>query len=472
MVFSSSAFLFFFLPLIIVLYYLMPNMKCKNFMLLIGSIFFYSWGEPIYVALLIFSSISDYLHGIWIENKIKRKRLNNARLILGSSIFINLLLLGFFKYSDFLISNLNSVFNCSIELLELPLPIGLSFFTFQTISYSIDVYKQRIKAQKNFMHFSMYVTMFPQLIAGPIVRYSDIHTEIENREHNISKIASGIELFIIGLAKKVLLANLCGVYYNDVWITNPDINLSIISGWFGMLFYTFQIYFDFSGYTDMAIGLSRVFGFSTYPKNFNYPYIAKSITEFWRRWHMTLGGFFRDYVYIPLGGNRVSKLMFIRNIFIVWALTGLWHGAAWNFVIWGLYFGIILLIEKFLIQKFILSKLHMIQHIYSFFLIVLGWVIFDAAGFSDVIFRFSVLFGFSEMDIFNNYSFFIIYNQSLLLLICIVASTPIYHFINSNYKLSLKKINFLRPIIFSSLYVISIAAMISSSFNPFIYFRF
>tara|TARA_Y100000589_G_scaffold311272_1_gene330490 strand:- start:8456 stop:9778 length:1323 start_codon:yes stop_codon:yes gene_type:complete len=439
--------------------------------LLISSLLFYSWGEPFYIILLIFSSISDYFHGLWISKHLKNNKERIAKLFLSSSIIINLLLLATFKYADFIVLNFNSLFNLSIDLLELPLPIGLSFFTFQTISYSIDVFRRRINAQKNFINFAMYVTMFPQLIAGPIVRYSNISSEIENRNHNLKLFYSGIQLFVIGLSKKILLANFCGSFYSDIWITSSEFNLSVITGWLGIIFYSFQIYFDFSGYTDMAIGLSRMFGFTTYPENFNYPYISKSITDFWRRWHITLGSFFRDYVYIPLGGNKVSNIRWIINIFIVWALTGLWHGAAWNFVIWGIYFGLILLAEKFILKKFLNSNLNLAKHLYSLLLIVIGWAIFDANGFHDIVYRFKVLFGFTKLNLVNDYALYLIYNYLFFFIICIIASTPIISLINSKFK-SLIYIEYLKIIIISSLFVLSIFIMISSSFNPFIYFRF
>ena len=346
MVFSSLVFLFIFFPVTLFFYFIVKNDKVKNIVLVIASLIFYSWGEPVWVCLLIFSSILDYTVSLGIE-KYRGKKI--TKLFIALSVVINLGLLAAFKYSGFFISTLNGIFRLSLHVPAFSLPIGISFYTFQTMSYSLDVYKGDVKAQKSFINFLMFVSLFPQLIAGPIVRYSDIDTQIDHRTVTIDGFAKGMTRFMAGLGKKVLIANYAGSLAESL-LANVD-NAAVMSVWVGVLFYAFQIYFDFSGYSDMAIGLGRMFGFD-YPENFKYPYISTSITDFWRRWHITLSSFFRDYVYIPLGGNRVSLPRQILNLFIVWGLTGLWHGASWNFVIWGLYYFVFLCLEKFVFKKF------------------------------------------------------------------------------------------------------------------------
>lgn len=338
MVFSNTLFLYLFLPINLILYYAVKSRKWENFILIIFSLAFYAWGEPVWIFLLIFSSLVDYGHGLFIE---KYRGTKLAKIGLLSSICINLGLLITFKYSAFLYENLNNIFNLSLEIPKFSLPIGISFYTFQTLSYTVDVYKGEVKAQKHFSKFLMYVSLYHQLVAGPIVRYSDVEEEIESRVTTVENFSSGISRFTIGLAKKVLIANVAGQFVTQYM--NSDLSsITVLEAWFGIAMFTIQIYFDFSGYSDMAIGLGKMFGF-TYMENFNYPYISKSATEFWRRWHISLGSFFRDYVYIPLGGNRKNMIF---NLFVVWFLTGIWHGASWNFILWGLYFGILVYLEK------------------------------------------------------------------------------------------------------------------------------
>src|SRR5574344_710624 len=344
MVFSSIPFIFFFLPLFLIIYYLVPN-KYKNYILLIFSLIFYAWGEPIYILLMIFTTYMDYLNG-----RVYLKSGNHKKKYLIISLVIDLGLLFFFKYSDFLIGTINTLFNINIPLLNLGLPIGISFYTFQTLSYSIDVYRGNVEPEKNYLRYLTYVSMFPQLIAGPIVRYDSISHELVNRKINFTMISNGFTRFLIGLFKKVLLANNIGYLFTV--ISTNYVNSSVLLLWLGIISFTFQIYFDFSGYSDMAIGLGKMLGFN-FLENFNYPYIAKSITDFWHRLHISLSTWFRDYLYIPLGGNRCSIIKNIRNILIVWALTGLWHGASYNFLLWGIYYGIILIIEKFILNKYI-----------------------------------------------------------------------------------------------------------------------
>ncbi len=467
MVFSSIPFIIFFFPIFLAIYGLMKN-KFKNIVLLIFSLIFYAWGEPVYIILMIFSSIVDYTNGRLIEkykdNKFKKK------LFLIFSIAINIGLLGFFKYSDFLIENINNIFGSSIDLLKLGLPIGISFFTFQTMSYSIDVYRGKVKAEKNFINFMTYVSMFPQLIAGPIVRYEEISKSL-NTERKVSKeqFFAGFIRFIQGLFKKVLIANIVGELWYTISLDISDI--SAFTAWLGIITFAIQIYFDFSGYSDMAIGIGKMLGFN-YPENFNYPYISKSITEFWRRWHMSLSGWFRDYVYIPLGGNRCSKIINIRNILIVWFLTGLWHGAEWNFIIWGIYFGIILIIEKFILKN-VLEKIPKIfRHIYSILLILIGWMIF---AFDDI----HVLAEYAQKMFLNPYILdikFLEYLRNNIFIICIgiILATPIYPYILS--KINNKKINRLIQIFviigYIVLFIITIAMIVAGTYNPFLYFRF
>ncbi len=450
MVFSSIPFIFFFLPLFLILYYTLPF---KNILLLIFSLIFYAWGEPVYIVLLILSSITDYTIGRLIEKGEKKK------LFLTFSIIINLLLLGFFKYSDFLIENINFIFDTSIPLLKLGLPIGISFFTFQTMSYSIDVYRGKVKAEKNFLNFLTYVTMFPQLIAGPIVRYEDVNKELHNRKATFSDFNSGLIIFLNGLFKKVLIANNVG-YLFSLLSNLPYENISVLSAWLAVLCFTLQIYFDFSGYSDMAMGIGKMLGFN-YPRNFNYPFIAKSITEFWRRWHITLSSWFKDYVYIPLGGNKKNA---IRNIIIVWFLTGLWHGASWNFIIWGLYFGIILILEKYVFKNILEKIPSVFRHVGTIFLILVSFYIFAFDNVDNLIGFGSILFGFSGNNFINIIFLFYFSNYIYIILIGCLLSVPILK--------ERVKMNWFVSVIYILLFIITVAFLVSDSYNPFLYFRF
>lgn len=344
MLFSSIVFLFTFLPIVLILYYVLPA-ACRNPVLLLASLVFYAWGEPVYIFLMILSILFNYISGLDIARNLENKK--KAKRSLVFNIIVNIAILGFFKYEGFVLDTINHVFPVHIKYHALALPIGISFYTFQIMSYIIDVYRGKVKVQKNLLNFALYVTMFPQLIAGPIVQYADIDEQLTHRRHSIGKFGDGCMFFIRGLAKKVLLANTSGMIFTEVTGLSKG-NVSVLTAWLGAFAYMFQIYFDFSGYSDMAIGLGKMFGFELCV-NFNYPYVSKSITEFWRRWHISLSSWFRDYVYIPLGGNRVSAARHIFNLLVVWLLTGLWHGAAWNFVVWGLYYGVILIIEKYLL---------------------------------------------------------------------------------------------------------------------------
>lgn len=466
MIFSSIPFLFFFFPLCLVLYYLVP-FKYKNIVLLIFSLVFYAWGEPIYILLMIFSSVLDYMVGRMME---KYEHDNHKRKIfLFISVIVNLSLLGFFKYTDFLINSLNGFFHLNIPLLNLGLPVGISFFTFQTMSYSIDVYRKEVKVEHNFFNFMTYVSMFPQLIAGPIVRYETVSKELYERKINFSNFARGLIRFTQGLFKKVLIANNVGYLWTLMSTSN---DLSMLGAWLGIIAFTLQIYFDFSGYSDMAIGMGKMLGFN-YLENFNYPYIATSITDFWRRWHISLSTWFRDYVYIPLGGSRVKKVLHIRNIFIVWMLTGLWHGASWNFVLWGIYYGILLILEKFVLKKWLAKMPNFWKHVYTLFLVIIGWLIFAFEDMSLLGNYFKAMFGLNG-KILNSTSLYYLSNYFIILLIAVIFSLPVYKylktFINSK-KHPLIKLG-VTTVIYLSLLIVTVAYLVSDTYNPFLYFRF
>lgn len=466
MVFSNTLFLYLFLPINLILYYAVKSRKWKNFILIIFSLAFYAWGEPVWIFLLIFSSLVDYVHGLFIE---KYRGTKLAKIGLLSSICINLGLLITFKYSAFLYENLNTIFNLSLEIPKFSLPIGISFYTFQTLSYTVDVYKGEVKAQKNFSKFLMYVSLYHQLVAGPIVRYSDVEEEIESRVTTVENFSSGISRFTIGLAKKVLIANVAGQFVTQYM--NSDLSsITVLEAWFGIAMFTIQIYFDFSGYSDMAIGLGKMFGF-TYMENFNYPYISKSATEFWRRWHISLGSFFRDYVYIPLGGNRKNMIF---NLFVVWFLTGIWHGASWNFILWGLYFGILVYLEKKILFR-VLNKIPKIfSHIYLIVALLVGWTLFYFTDVNRAFEYIKILFGFTNNEFTNNELKLVFINNIYWILIAIVASTPIYSYLKQYIGQSrIKPFGQVVEVLLNVVIMICCTSMlIASSYNPFLYFRF
>ncbi len=474
MVFSSLTFIFFFLPAALVVYYISPQ-KMKNVVLLIVSLFFYAWGEPIYILLMIFSASVDYIHGLIIhKNRIKQPF--KAKMALISSLVVNIAILTFFKYADFLVENVNALFHMGIEPLNLPLPIGISFYTFQTMSYSIDVYRGLVRPQKNPITLALYVTLFPQLIAGPIVRYETIAKELQHRRLNITQFSDGVRIFIIGLGKKVLIANAIGELWFDIQSQSTS-ELTIFTAWLGIIAFAFQIFFDFSGYSDMAVGLGKMFGFN-FPRNFSYPYISKSVSEFWRRWHISLGSWFRDYVYIPLGGSKKGKFVTYRNLFIVWGITGLWHGASWNFIMWGLYFGIIIAIEKAGLLK-LLSKVHpFFQHMYLIVLILISWVLFVFDDFKLGLHYAKVMFGLETSVLYDTQFLYYFYTNIILLMIAGLASTPILSYMNNALICCLPKrvgrgIQMSVPIIFLLFILfLSTAYLVDDSFNPFLYFRF
>ena len=457
MLFSSISFLYYFLPCVLVWYFLVPR-HFKNIILLISSLFFYAWGEPRLVLLMSATIVIGYVLGILMEKDAKHKKLY---LIIALISFLGAL--GYFKYTDFFIDNINRVTGLSIPLLKIGLPIGISFYTFQILSYNIDVYRGDVKAQKNLIHLATYIAMFPQLIAGPIVRYKDVALQLESREHSIDKVAQGIRRFVFGLSKKILIANVLGEICESFRISNDK---SVLFYWMYAIAFSLHIYFDFSGYSDMAIGLGKIFGFD-FMENFNYPYISKSITEFWRRWHISLGNWFRDYVYIPLGGSKVKVGRHLFNILVVWMLTGFWHGAAWNFIIWGLYFAVLLVIEKtFLLKHLEHSKV--LSHVYVLFLVVISFVIFSATSLPQVLTDIGGLFGSGNLPLVSAEAAYYLRNYAVIFVLAILGATPIPKKLVSKWRIA----QYAEPVVLLLLLIVITAYLVDGSFNPFLYFRF
>ena len=473
MVFSSIFFLFTFLPLSLLLYWMSPA-KMKNFTLLAVSLFFYAWGEPVYVLLMIASILTNFVFGIFIESELIKEKRAVRRALFISAVVFNILILGFFKYYGFLAENINALFNADIAYSELPLPIGISFYTFQVLSYVIDVYLGKVRLQRNPVSFALYVTMFPQLIAGPIVRYSDIESQLEQRNVSASKFGEGAQRFIQGLGKKVLIANSMGALW-DITQAMDMTGISVFSAWLGIIAYTFQIYFDFSGYSDMAIGLGKMFGFE-FMENFDHPYISRSVTEFWRRWHISLGTWFREYVYIPLGGNRCSRIRQIRNIMAVWMLTGLWHGASWNFVVWGIYYGCLLLIEKMFLKKLINNAPAIISHVYCMLAVIIGWVLFASRDIESAAAYLGVMSGASGNVLVDNAFIYYLKSNAVMLVISLLFSTGIFREIFEPEEISDKirtRVSHSAAVILHAFILfMSTAYLVTETYNPFLYFRF
>lgn len=461
MVFSSITFLFYFLPIVLGIYYLVPN-KFKNTVLLLASMFFYFYGEPKYVIIMIASIIITYLFGILID---KYKKYSKIFLILSICIVTSILI--YFKYANFIIENINLWLTNKVDFIYVVLPIGISFYTFQLMSYIIDVYRGQAKVQKNIFKLAMYISLFPQLIAGPIVRYTTVEEEIEKREYSFEKFAHGVRRFIIGLGKKVLIANVLGEITKLFLSTNDS---SILYYWMYAISNMLQIYFDFSGYSDMAIGLGKMFGFE-FLENFNYPYIATSVTDFWRRWHISLSTWFRDYIYIPLGGNRVNKIKWLRNILVVWLLTGLWHGAAWNFMLWGIYFGILLILEKVFLDKYLKKIPKVLSRIYVLVIVMISFIIFSGEGIAQIVQNIKGLFGFTGEPLISPESLYYFKSYFVVLIIAIIGATPILKNIVTKDKYH-KVINIFEPIYLVLIFAICTSYIIDGSFNPFLYFRF
>ena len=466
MVFSSITFLYIFLPITLLVYYLVPA-KGKNWVLFVSVLIFYAWGEPVYVFIMILSTLIDYAAGrlmnCWDDDEKKR------RILLICSVAMNLGLLAIFKYSSFFIGNLNALFHSRIPDPQLPLPIGISFYTFQSMSYTIDLYRRKIRVQKNFVNFGAYVTMFPQIVAGPIVRYQDVAKELECRTITVEETADGIGVFTRGLAKKLLLANNIGLLWTQVK-EMPLGSIPAATAWLGILAFTFQIYFDFSGYSDMACGMGKMLGFH-FPQNFNLPYTAKSITDFWRRWHITLSTWFKEYLYIPLGGNRHGTAKTIRNLLIIWVLTGFWHGASWNFVFWGLYFGVILVLEKFVYGKLLNKLPSFVRQAYTFVLVVFGWVLFEMDTLGDAGRYLKAMFGGAGFA--DSRTIYLLSSYFLLFLICIFASgswgKKIYNRFANRWP---KGTQVMLPVSVVLLMVVCTAYLVDATYNPFLYFRF
>lgn len=470
MLFSSITFLFVFLPVTLAVYYLAPA-QMRNLVMLAASLFFYAWGEPVYIILMLLSILMNYYCGLDIDGKRNSPQLARRSLIFA--VAANVLVLGFFKYYGLIMETVNGTLPVDIPYRVLPLPIGISFYTFQALSYIVDVYRGEARAQKKFTWFASYICMFPQLIAGPIIRYVDIEEQLRQRSFGIVKFGRGAMFFIRGLAKKVVIANSIGTVYEQV-MQLPVGTVSVLTSWVGCLAYAFQIYFDFSGYSDMAVGLGKMFGFE-FRRNFHYPYVSKSITEFWRRWHISLSTWFREYVYIPLGGNRCGGQRNMVNLILVWALTGLWHGAEWNFLLWGLYYGVLLILEKHVWGALMDRLPGVIQHIYTFVLVMVGWVFFFSPDLGSALDYIGMMFGMGASALADRQAVFLLTTHWLLFLLCILGSSSIGWTILRAFMESYKKgrtQRIMSCVIYMGIFLVSVAFLVTETFNPFLYFRF
>lgn len=467
MLFSSIIFIFYFLPVVLALYYLTPKryLNIRNIILLIASLIFYSWGEPVYVFLMIYSAFFNYFMALQIAKSKHHGGTGKGNMLF--TLVVNLFILCFFKYFGFLMDTINGILGTNLHYTALALPIGISFYTFQALSYIFDVYRDRVKPQYSLIKFALYLSLFPQLIAGPIVKYRDVAEQLEDRTTNLDKFGKGTVRFIFGLGKKVLLANNLGALHTAI-LALPDSQVSMVTYWIGMIAYTLQIYFDFSGYSDMAIDLGRMFGFE-FMENFNYPYISRTITEFWRRWHISLSTWFREYLYFPLGGNRVKVPRHMLNLMIVWSLTGLWHGASWNFVMWGTYYGVLLIMEKYLYGRYLEKAPPWAQHVYAMLIVMIGWVFFFSSSLTAANHYLGVMFGAGAFPFANMTTLYLLRTNIILLLLSGIISTPepLKQFENLS-----KKNSPLSIVIMVTIFILSIAYLIYSSYNPFLYFRF
>ena len=466
MVFSSIVFLYIFLPIMLLLYFIVPS-KFKNAIMILASLVFFAWGEIRYIFIMLVLAVMDFVCGKQITKYQNNKK--KKILFLMINVVVNLGILFFFKYADFIITNINNLTGLSIPLLNIPLPIGVSFNTFQSLSYIIDVYRGTVKCEKSFYNYLTYTTLFPQIIAGPIVRYETVDEELETKNISMDNFSAGMKRFIIGLGKKVLIANSVGALWNTIETGNYS-ELSMLFAWIGIIAFALQIYFDFSGYSDMAIGLAQIFGMK-FDENFNYPYISKSITEFWRRWHITLSSWFRDYIYIPLGGNRRGLAIQIRNILIVWFLTGAWHGASWNFILWGVYFGVILILEKLFLLK-VLEKLpNIIRHIYAIVIILVSWAIFAFEDLAKVGEYIKAMF--INSNLWDNEALYYLQNYWVLILIEAICSIPLWKKLKEKIdSKNSKGLEFITSLGYVAILILSTASLVTNSFNPFLYFRF
>ncbi len=470
MVFVSLVFLLRFLPLVLLLYYIVPR-KYRNLILFVSSLFFYAWGEPVYVLLILFSTIADYTIGRIVSYQKEKGNVGNALLAVFVSVFINLGTLAIFKYTDFFISVINKIPGINIPPAGLALPIGISFYTFQTMSYTIDVYRGDTKAQKNFISFGAYVSLFPQLIAGPIVRYRTVAGQLDHRKETTELFCQGVFRFMAGFGKKVFIANQMGELWDSIRSTDAT-SLTTPAAWLGAVAFTLQIYFDFSGYSDMAIGMGKMFGFE-FLENFDYPYESKSVTEFWRRWHISLGTWFKEYLYIPLGGNKKGMLRQIFNIFAVWLLTGLWHGAAWCFVLWGIYYGVVLVLEKIVLKKILEKIPSILSRVYTLFIVTVGWCIFASLDIRDSNNFIKTLFGMGAGGFADRQTMYLFINYAVILLIGAAGSTSLV----KRFVCRILPVNSYRRYIgamffITGIFFVGMAFLINSSYNPFLYFRF
>lgn len=466
MVFSSIVFLYIFLPLMLLLYFIVPS-KFKNAIMILASLVFFAWGEIRYIFIMLVLAVMDFICGKQITKYQNNKK--KKIIFLMINVVVNLGILFFFKYADFIITNINNLTGLSIPLLNIPLPIGVSFNTFQSLSYIIDVYRGTVKCEKSFYNYLTYTTLFPQIIAGPIVRYETVDEELETKNISMDNFSAGMKRFIIGLGKKVLIANSVGALWNTIETGNYS-ELSMLFAWMGIIAFALQIYFDFSGYSDMAIGLAQIFGMK-FDENFNYPYISKSITEFWRRWHITLSSWFRDYVYIPLGGNRKGLAIQIRNILIVWFLTGAWHGASWNFILWGVYFGVILILEKLFLLKLLDKLPNIIRHIYAIVIILVSWAIFAFEDLAKVGEYMKAMF--INSNFWNYEALYYLQNYWVLILIGAICSIPLWKKIKEKIDSKNRKgLELITTLGYVAILILSTASLVTNSFNPFLYFRF
>ena len=466
MVFSTPIFMFWFLVLTMGIYFVVPR-KFRNLVLLCSSLFFYYWGEQEYVLIMFLSTVIDYTHGLLVEQCKQKGDIKGAKIAVGSSIFFNLALLIFFKYWDFLAGSAQAI-GIPLPILNIHLPIGISFYTFQTMSYTVDVYRGDTRAQRSILNFGTFVTLFPQLIAGPIIKYKDLGDQIDERSVSADKFAAGVQIFMVGLAKKLLIANNVGMLWDSYKALAPQ-QLTVAGAWLGVIAFSFQLYFDFSGYSDMATGLGRMFGFD-FLANFNYPYISKSITEFWRRWHISLGTWFREYLYIPLGGNRCSKRRWMFNLLVVWAATGIWHGASWNYLLWGLYFFVLLMVEKFWLLERLKKAPAALAHLYTLFFVLVSWAIFAIEDFSHLTAYLKVMFGLGGVPVANAALVYYLTSYLPILLLAGIASTPlgvtVYH------KLRTRTQQVVCTLLVTAGLVVCTAYLVASTYNPFLYFRF
>ena len=467
MVFSSLLFLFLYLPVVLAVYYVTP-LRWRNGMLLIANLIFYGWGEPTYIALMIFTIVADYVAGLLVGRFKSQGRDGPARAAVAAALVLNLAILFFFKYWDLIGSTLRGWGLDLLPTLGLTLPIGISFYTFQTMTYPVDVYRGDAQAQRSLVNFGTFVTLFPQLIAGPIIKYKELAGQVDCREYHVEQFANGVHMFVIGLGKKVLLANNIGMLW-DAYKAMPAGELTVLGAWLGVLAFSLQLYFDFSGYSDMAVGLGRMLGFE-FLKNFDYPYISRSVTEFWRRWHISLGSWFREYVYIPLGGNRVSRGRLCLNLMVVWGLTGLWHGASWNFLLWGLYFGVLIMAEKLWLSRWIEAWPAVVQHLYTLFLVLVSWAIFALEDFGHMGQYLAAMFGFAGGGLADPAFGYYLRAYLPTLLVCILASVPLGA--KAWHRLPQKVRAVLLPLLVLAGLLASTAYLVDATYNPFLYFRF